>query len=132
VDLYRGELLEGIYYEWAGELRDYFRSRLMDVLAKLAEACERDGDIEEVTRVLARAISLEPYAEHMYRQLMSAYGKLGRATDTARVYRELEAALTEGLDAEPTGETVALRDKLIRDLRQGARPRQPDRSTLSD
>jgi pentatricopeptide repeat protein len=90
------------------------------VLGKLAEVCERDGDIEEATQVLARAITLEPYAEHMYRQLMSAYGKLGRATDIVRVYRELEAALSEALDAEPTGETVALRDELIKDLRQGA------------
>jgi DNA-binding SARP family transcriptional activator len=118
--LYRGELLEGIYYEWASELRDHFRGRLIDVLGKLAEVCERDGDIEEATQVLARAIILEPYAEHMYRQLMSAYGKLGRATDIVRVYRELEAALSEALDAEPTGETVALRDELIGDLRQGA------------
>jgi DNA-binding SARP family transcriptional activator len=118
-DIYRGELLDGIYYEWASELREHFRGRLIDVLGKLAEVCERDGDIEEATRVLARAIILEPYAEHMYRQLMSAYGKLGRATDIARVYRELEATLSEALDAEPTAETVALRDELIGDLRQG-------------
>jgi pentatricopeptide repeat protein len=88
------------------------------VLGKLAEVCERDGDIEEATQVLARAISLEPFAEHMYGQLMSAYGKLGRATDIARVYRELEATLSEAVNAEPTGETVSLRDELIRDLRQ--------------
>ena len=119
-DLYRGELLEGIYYEWASELREHFRRRMIDVLGKLAEVCEREGDIEEVTQMLARAITLEPYAEHMYRQLMSAYGKLGRATDIARVYRELEASLSEALDAEPTGETVALRDELIKDLRQRA------------
>jgi DNA-binding SARP family transcriptional activator len=49
---------------------------------------------------------------------MSAYGKSGRATDIARVYRELEASLSEALDADPTGETVALRDKLIGDLRR--------------
>ena len=34
--------------------------------------------------------------------------------------RELEAALSEDLDAEPTGETVAFRDELIKDLRQRA------------
>lgn len=120
VDLYRGEFLGGIYYEWADELRDHFRSQLMDALSTLAETCGTDGDFEESARIFARAISLEPYAEHMYRQQMIAYGKLGRATDIARVYRELEAALSEALDAEPTGVTVALRDRLIGDLRQGA------------
>ncbi len=107
VDLYRGEFLAGIYYKWADELRDHFRSQLMDALSTLAETCGTDDDFEESARILARAISLEPYAEHMCRQLMIAYGKLGRATDIARAYRELEATLSEALDAEPTGETVA-------------------------
>ena len=35
---------------------------------------------------------------------------------TARVYRELEAALSEGLSAEPTQETSDLKDKLLGEL----------------
>lgn len=100
--------------EWShvGENRVVPTYREATALAKLAEACESDGDIEEVTRVLARAITLEPYAEHTYRQLMIASAKLGRATDITRAYRELEGALSEGLDAEPSEETAALKHKL--------------------
>jgi DNA-binding SARP family transcriptional activator len=47
------------------------------------------------------------YAEHFYRQAMSIYGRLGRASDIQRIYRELEAALADELDAEPDTETSA-------------------------
>jgi hypothetical protein len=40
------------------------------------------------------------------------------ATDIQRAYRELEAALSEGLEAEPTDETTMLKDKLSRELTQ--------------
>jgi DNA-binding SARP family transcriptional activator len=111
--LCEGELLEGVYYDWALPLRDHFRNQLVDVLAELAEACAQEGDPEEAARALTRAIGLEPYAEHLYRKLMNAYRTLGRDTDIQRVYRELEAALSEGLEAEPTEETIAHKDRLI-------------------
>jgi DNA-binding SARP family transcriptional activator len=63
-----------------------------------------------------------PDAEHLYRELMIIFGKLGRASDIQRVYRELEAALSEGLETEPTDETSTLKANLIRDLTQGAEP----------
>lgn len=97
-------------------MRDHFRSQVIDVLAELAETCEREGNLEEAAKVLTGALGLEPYAEHLYGELMGVYRKLGRATDIQRVYRELEAALSEGLDAEPTGETTALKGSLIRGL----------------
>lgn len=84
-DLYRGELLEGVYYDWALPPRDHFRSQVIDLLVELAEVCEREGNPEEATRALTWAIGLEPYAEHLYRELMNIYRKLGRATDIQRV-----------------------------------------------
>jgi DNA-binding SARP family transcriptional activator len=115
-DLYPGELLEGIYYDWALPLRDHFRSQVIDVLVELAEVCEREEDLEEAARALTRAIDMEPYAEYLYRDLINIYGRLRRSIDIQRVYRELEAVLSEGVEAEPTGETTALKDRLIREL----------------
>jgi DNA-binding SARP family transcriptional activator len=117
-ELHSGQLLQGVYYEWAEPLHAHFQDQLLDVLVQLAEACERDGDEESAITALVRAISLDPYAEHIYRRLMNLYAKLGRATDIQRAYRELEAALSEGLEAEPTDETTMLKDKLIRELTQ--------------
>lgn len=117
-DLYREELLQGVYYEWAEPLRTHFQGQLLDALVQLAQTCEQEGDAETAVTVLVRAISLDPYAEQIYRKLMGLYAKLGRATDIQRSYRELEAALSEGLDAEPTEETSQLRDTLIRQLSQ--------------
>jgi DNA-binding SARP family transcriptional activator len=63
-------------------------------------------------------VAFEPYAEHLYCHLMTVYGKLSRATDIQRVYRELEAALSEGMDAEPSEETAELHKKLINNFRK--------------
>lgn len=119
-DLYREELVQGVYYEWAEPLRIHFHSQLLDALVQLAQNCEQDGDREAAVTALVRAISLDPYAEQIYRRLIDLYAKLGRPSDIERAYRELEAALSEGLDAEPSEETAALRKELIRKLRQSS------------
>jgi DNA-binding SARP family transcriptional activator len=119
-DVYRGELLQGVYYDWAEPLRNHFRTEVANTLVELSQACEDDGDLDEAIKALSRAITLEPYAEHAYRRLMLVYGELGRVADVERVYRELEATLSEGLDVEPSDETSAVRDVLLR-----RRPQHP-------
>ena len=51
---------------------------------------------------------------------MSFYGRLGRASDIQRIYRDLEAALADGLDAEPDAETSSLKDRLVGPMSQSA------------
>jgi hypothetical protein len=46
--------------------------------------------------------------------------RVGDSADIQRVYRELEAALSEGMDAEPTEETAELHKKLIEQLEHGS------------
>jgi DNA-binding SARP family transcriptional activator len=105
----------------AESLRSHFQGRLLDALVQMAETYEKDGDKEGAIRALLRGTSLDPYAEHIYRRVMNAYAKLGRASDIKRVYQELEAALPEGLDAEPAEETLALKVWLLGNL-IGSRP----------
>jgi DNA-binding SARP family transcriptional activator len=120
VELYRGELLQGLYYEWAEPLRAHFRERLLDALVKLSDLYSAEGDDEGALKAALRAIEAEPYAEHFYRRAMTIYGCLGRASDIKRIYRELEAALSDELDAEPDRETSDLKDRLLKQLRQSA------------
>jgi DNA-binding SARP family transcriptional activator len=120
VELYRGELLQGLYYEWAEPLRAHFRERLLNALVKLSDLSSAEGDDEGALKTALRAIEAEPYAEHFYRRAMTIYGRLGRASDIKRIYRELEAALSSELDAEPDPETSDLKDRLLKQLRQSA------------
>jgi DNA-binding SARP family transcriptional activator len=115
-EICRSELLKGVYYEWAERLRAHFQDQLLDVLVQLAEVCKKNGDEEAAVTALNRAISLDPYAEQIYRTLMELYAKLGSIAEIERACRELEAELSEGLDAEPTDETNTLKTSLLRQL----------------
>jgi DNA-binding SARP family transcriptional activator len=118
VELYRGDLLHGLYYEWADPLRRHFRERLLDVLVRLSDLRSAAGDYEGALRAILRAIEADRYAEHFYRRAMTIYGRLGRASDIQRIYRELVAALADELDAEPDSETSDLKDHLLQQLSQ--------------
>lgn len=112
-DLYCGELLEGVYYSWAETIQSHFQSRFLDALVHLSDLQAESGDLEAATRNLHRAIRVDPYAEHLYRKLMKLYGRLGRRVDIDRTYRELEAALAEGLEVDPDPETEGLKNRLL-------------------
>lgn len=112
-DLYCGELLEGVYYSWAETIQSHFQSRFLDAVVHLSDLQAESGDLEAATRNLHRAIRVDPYAEHLYRKLMTLYGRLGRRVDIDRTYRELEAALAEGLEVDPDPETETLKNRLL-------------------
>jgi hypothetical protein len=95
-DLYRGELLQGVYYSWAETLQSHFRSRFLDASVQLSDLHANRGDPEAAVKVLQRAIRVDPYAEHFYRKVMELYARLGRPADIHRTYRELEATLADG------------------------------------
>jgi DNA-binding SARP family transcriptional activator len=118
VALYRGELLQGLYYEWAEPLRSHFQERFLDVLAKLSDLKASANDYEGALTAALKAIEVDRYAEHLYRRAMTLYGRLGRASDIQRVYRDLVGALADGLDAEPDAETSALKDRLVGPMSQ--------------
>ncbi|MDQ3963602.1 MAG: LysM peptidoglycan-binding domain-containing protein [Actinomycetota bacterium] len=111
-DLYGGELLQGVYYPWADPIRGHFRERALDVLAKLAELRSGREDHEGALDAVRRAIAIDPFAEHLYRQAMTLYGTLGRTSDVHRIYNDLVALLADELEAEPDPETSELKDRL--------------------
>lgn len=112
-DLYRGDLLEGVYFAWAEPLQSHFRKQFIDAMVQLSRICSADVDYEAAADALAKAIAVDRYAEHLYRSMMALYAKLGRRNDVERVYKELEAALSDGLEAEPDPETHALKNRLL-------------------
>lgn len=112
VETYKGALLEGIYCEWAGPLREHFRSRFVDATVHLAEMSSDREDFEAAVKALQRAIAVDPYAEHLYRRAMTLQGHLGRASDARKLYEDLETALEE-IECEPSEETAAFKERLL-------------------
>lgn len=112
-ELYRGDLFQGIYYPWAEPMQAHFRKQFVDAMVQLSKTCSAEGDDEAATGALLKAIAVDRYAEHLYRSIMELYAKLGRRSDVERVYKELEAALADELEAEPDPETHSLKNRLL-------------------
>jgi DNA-binding SARP family transcriptional activator len=100
VGAYRGELAEDARYEWAEALREQLRRQVVDALTDLAELRETSGDVPRALAVAERAVTVDPYAEAVYRQVMRLQASAGRPDAVARTYRLLELRLTD-IDAEP-------------------------------
>lgn len=108
---YRGDLVEGTYYDWAEAPREDLRRRAVDAAARLAELHERANDPEAALAVLEIALRHDPYTEELYRRTMRFQADLGRPDAVRRAYRLLETRLAD-LDVEPDQDT----DRLLHDL----------------
>ncbi|WP_435204948.1 BTAD domain-containing putative transcriptional regulator [Micromonospora sp. bgisy143] len=118
VDTYQGHLADGADYEWIEPYREAVRQQALDAHLALADALT-DNPAEQLT-VLNTAISHNPYAEELYQHAMRARAALGHLD----AIRDLRRALTRALgdiDAEPSGDTIALADELVAHVQRPAR-----------
>jgi DNA-binding SARP family transcriptional activator len=91
-------------------LRDDLRSRVLDALARLAEARDSSGATTEALAALDRAIAIDPYAEELYKRKIRIQASVGLEDAARRTLDILTARLDElGLDPEDETRTLACR-----------------------
>ncbi|HUF84783.1 MAG TPA: AAA family ATPase [Acidimicrobiia bacterium] len=114
VDLHRGELLPDLYDDWAIDERERLRGRYHDALAWLARLRSERG---EHARAVAAALALvrgDLLQEAAHRLLMQVHDAAGDRAAAVRAYHECVSTLRRELGVEPTPETTALYDRLVR------------------
>ena len=105
VALYRGDLLEGCYDEWAVTEREGVRELYVSALRKLVESLVVQGDLAEATRFGREVVRRDPLGEAGYRQLMLVHDAAGDRAGAMRVYHECVTMLRSELGVEPTAAT---------------------------
>lgn len=117
--LYRGDLLEGFslrdspdFDEWQAMQADVLRTDHADVLARLATAAERGGDLAAALGYAKRRLATDPLHEPGHRQLMGLYASSGDRAAALRQYRECARLLDRDLGIAPSEETRALHDAI--------------------
>lgn len=109
--LYKGDLFAGGDYPWAMSSTSSLRRQAQDAVLQLVQL-ESDADRSDIAvSVLERAISMEPYAEDLYRSLMALRLSTGTTDSAAAVYDELSLRLSE-IGAAPTAGTRTLLKRL--------------------
>ena len=117
--LYRGDLLEGIYDDWTNGPRERLRLEVQTVLERLLVHYRTVGDLHAAVARGRLLLQLNPFLEHVHRELMRCHWAIGDRPLAVRQYHTCEEVLRRELDLEPMAET---RELLAR-IRAGVLPR---------
>src|SRR5258706_73756 len=121
LSLYQGELLPGFYEDWITLERERVQSIFetkMDQLLKQLVTAERWTAVQEQGE---RWLSLGQTLEPAYRAMMLAYGARGDMAKVSSTYQRCIEELREQFGLEPSAETRALYDGLLKGTHAPAR-----------
>ena len=114
LSLYQGELLPGFYEDWIvlerERIRRIFDTKMEQLLGQLIAAERWTAVQEQAERWLSLGNTLEP----AYRALMLAYGAGGDMAKVSSIYQRCIEELNEQFGLEPSVETRALYDGLLK------------------
>jgi ATP/maltotriose-dependent transcriptional regulator MalT/DNA-binding SARP family transcriptional activator len=115
--LYRGPFMisEGdnpIYVS----MRERLRNRFLRCVGGLGRSLECAGAWDEAVNLYQRGIESDQLAEGLYRRLMVCYRELGRHAEAVEVFDACKRIIRAELEVEPSPETTAIYENLLREL----------------
>jgi DNA-binding SARP family transcriptional activator len=108
VDLYRGEMLEGVYDDWCLLHREALAAQYLRALEKLMRWHFASGQWEVAIACGQKLLAQDPLLEHIHRSIMRCYVELGLRSAAIRQYGSCVERLHRELGIEPMKETVIL------------------------
>src|SRR5260221_2275355 len=114
VELYRGDFLIALDSDWVFSRREALREAYLEALIGLGECMRVRRDFKGALARLKVARDVDPYREDIHRAIMTCYAEMGEKNQVLLHYQQLQNLLYEDLAIEPSAETVALRDTLLR------------------
>lgn len=111
--LYRGDLLEGMYEDWALRERERFRSLHLNCLTRLMECYASRKNFERSIALAREILRRDPVREEIHRALMRIYLECGQRTLAIRQYVQCRDLLSQELSVLPLEETIALYQRIV-------------------
>lgn len=113
------------FEDWLTVTRERLHLRVLGALEQLAAYYQRCGDLDRARHTLQHQITLEPWREEAYLQLMHLLAQQGQRSAALSMYETGRQVMAREFGAEPTTEAVELYQR----LRTGA-PLNPVRGTI--
>lgn len=113
VGLWKSDILEGFYEEWAILERERLQNRLLKSLRFLMEGCAGAGRLSEAIDYGIRIVNYDPLREDVHRALIELYKLNGDRPRAIRQYQECCAILQRELNIDPMPETKRAFQKVI-------------------
>jgi DNA-binding SARP family transcriptional activator len=114
-DLYRGDLLEGWYQDWALYERHRYKARYISMLERLLEYAETHRKLDEALLYGDLILEHDRAHERTHVRMMRIYYRSGDRTAAMRQFRQCVAILDHELDARPAARTIELFDRIRAD-----------------
>jgi DNA-binding SARP family transcriptional activator len=112
--LWRGRALEGLPETmWIGAEAARLEGLRIDALEERFEAALALGEHREIVAELQRAIHENPFRERLWRQLMVALYRSGRAADALETYQSARRVHVEELGLEPGPELRRTQEAIL-------------------
>jgi DNA-binding SARP family transcriptional activator len=108
IELYRGDLVEGLGHECFAADRERLSDLYEDALAIVAEARLGAGDTAGAVAAASQLLLRDPLREEAHGVLIGAYGATGSRSQVIRQYRRLCEILSTELAVRPLPETEAI------------------------
>jgi DNA-binding SARP family transcriptional activator len=113
---YRGDLLPGVYDDWAAEARTRLERQCVELCDLVGAARGRNGDLTGAVAAARRRIELQPLEETGYRVLMGFLGDMGDRAAAVSTYHHCASVLERELGVAPDEATrAAFRRLMTRD-----------------
>jgi len=106
--LYTGDLLEGIYSDWALRERERLRCLYLNGLAGLMHSYQHQGAYADSLNCGLKILQHDPLREQIHREVMRLYLESGQRALAVRQYEICCEILTKELGIPPMEETRAL------------------------
>jgi DNA-binding SARP family transcriptional activator len=128
VDLYAGELLDGLYVQapafdsWLLTERQHLREQALDAHERLIDHHRSAGRYDPALSLALRLVALDPLRETARRTVMALYARTGHPALALQQYREFRTVLAQELDVAPEPETEALHREILEQRRRRRTP----------
>jgi DNA-binding SARP family transcriptional activator len=120
IELYRGDVLEGVYEEWCVYERERLKRLFRYALERLMIYHEVQGQFDIAITYAQRLLSCDPLLEHVHRALMRYYYARGDRPAALQQYSACTELLNGELQVEPMAQTVALYEAIRTEHEPGA------------
>ena len=125
-DLYKGDLLEGVYEDWCLFERERLRLAFLNILIRLMNHHGRHGNYERGMEYGQHILLLDPTREKVHREMMMIHWLAGDREAALLQYRSCCEILQSELGIKPIQETQHLHETILRSSSS------PDRRAFDD
>ncbi len=113
-ELYKGDFLsEDLYTPWVTLRRQDVQKRYINVLRRMAEFYEKEGNSKKAIECHTRIIRMDPLFEYSYQRLMLLYSQRGQRAIALKVFEDLKRYLDEEFSVLPDKLTISIYEKIV-------------------